>query len=270
LADKISKKDLREPDDFISFTSKAAIWIYDHRGLLISTGLVIVVIILGLFAWRWHLEDATQKASAAFVDAQQIMEARVVARDDADGTSQVDGTYSSEQDKLHAALVGLKAVKENHASSATAVLATYFIGECYWQLGESDKAVAAFEEYLRSVGPTGELAPFAIEGIAATHEDKGELDQAKQQYRRLTEEPFASQRARGLYHLARLEQKEGRGEQAAILFKALMKEFPTTPYAREIQERLSSLPNVPDPVDEPAEGDPAAPAPADDQAGKDG
>ena len=80
MADKISKKDLREPDDFISFTQKAAIWMYDHRGLLISTGLAIVVIILGVFAWRWYIEDATQKASAAFVDAQEIMKARVVAR----------------------------------------------------------------------------------------------------------------------------------------------------------------------------------------------
>ncbi len=245
MADKVSRKELREPDQFHSFTQRAVDWISTNSKMLIGIGLVVIVGILGYFGWRWYVEEATLEASVAFVDAKKALDARVVPKPDADdGTSQADGTYTNEQDKYRAALAGLEEVKKNYSAAETAALATYFIGDCYWQLDEYDQAIAAYEEYLRAEGADGELAPFAVEGIGATLEDKGDLDQAKQQYRRLTEPPFASQRARGLYHLARLEYQQGHAEEAARMFTSLLEEYPDTPFAREIQERLAVLPKV--------------------------
>ncbi len=265
MAEKSSRKDLRQPDEFITFTQRALDWIVTNKMMLIAGGTLVIAIVLAFFGWRWYVESATQKASAAFVQARQIMQARVVPQEGAEETSLADGTYASEDDKLRAALASLESVKKEFSSSATATLATYFIGECHWKLGEYDKAVAAFEEYLRSAGPSGELSAFAVEGIGATLEDQGKFEEAKQQYRRLTEEPFVSQRARGQYHLARMEQKLGNAEQAATMFKELMRDFPDTAYARDIQERLSQLPTVADPAvapeAEPAGGDtPTKPA----------
>ncbi len=265
MAERPSRKQLREPDEFISFTQRAIQWIIDNRKTLIVCGMMVVAAILAISGWGWYLESSAQKASSAFVKAREILEARVVPPEE-EGDIPPDGTYVSEEAKYRAALESLEEAKKAHSSAATATLVTYFIGECHWKLGEHDKAVAAYEEYLRSEGPSGELAPFVIEGIAATLEDKGEYDQARQQYRRLTEEPFASQRARGLYHLARMEQKLGNEEEAVRQFKALVKEYPDTPYIREIQDRLSLLPEV-EVLPEDA-GDEEAPEAGKDESGK--
>ena len=258
MADKVSaktRKELREPDQFHSFTQRVVEWISAKSKVLIGAGVVIVAAILGFYGWQWHLESATQEASAAFVDAKKALDAPVRPQDGAEGTSQADGSYTSAEDKYRAALTGLEQVKANYSASSTASLATYFIGESHWQLDEYDLAIAAFESYLKTEGAEGELAPFAVEGIAATLEDKGDFDQAKLHYKRLTEPPFESQRARGLYHLARMEQKLGNAEQAARLFNGLLEEFPDTGFGREIQERLAVLPKVETPR---AEAEPEA------------
>lgn len=261
MAEKSSRKDLREPDQFHSFTQRAIDWISARSKLLIACGLVVIAGILGYYGWNWYVEEATLEASVAFVEAKEALDAPVVPKPDGDGTSQADGTYTNEQDKYRAALAGLEQVKKNYSAAETASLATYFIGDCFWQLDEYDQAVGAYEEYLRAEGVDGELSPFAVEGIGATLEDKGDLDQAKQQYKRLTEPPFESQRARGLYHLARLEYKQGHAEEAARLFTSLLDEYPDTPFAREIQERLAVLPKVemPKPEADQPEGE-GAPA----------
>lgn len=254
MAEKMSRKELREPDQFHSFTQRAIELISARSKILISTGVVVIVAILAFFGWQWYVESATQEASSAFEAAKKALEAPVVPQADGEGTSQADGSFTNESDKYRAALAGLELVKQNYAASATASLATYFIGESHSQLDEYDQAIVAFEAYLKAEGADGELAPFAVEGIAATLEDKGDIDQAKQHYKRLTEPPFESQRARGLYHLARMEHKLGNAEQAARLFTSLLDEYPDTPFAREIQERLAVLPKVETP---PAEADTA-------------
>lgn len=246
VAEKISRKKLREPDEFVSFTQRALGWLYDKRSLLITAGLIVIAIVLGFFGWRWYVEEATLEASSAFVDAREILDAPVASSSDPAeaGTSQADGSYPSEQDKLRAALAALEQVQQNYGTSQTASLAAYFIGECHWRLGEYDQAIAAFERYLEAAGAGGELSAFAVEGIAASLENKGEYAQAKKHYQRLTEPPFESQRARALYHMARMEQALGDEQAAARKLRELLDEFPQTPYRREAETRLSLLPPV--------------------------
>jgi tetratricopeptide (TPR) repeat protein len=254
VAEKISRKKLREPDEFVTFTQRALGWLYDNRTMLIAAGLIVIAVILGFFGWRWYVEEATLEASSAFVDARDILDAPVAKSADPSeaGTSQADGSYPSEQDKLRAALAALDQVQQNYGSSQTASLAAYFIGESHWRLGEYDQAIAAFERYLESEGADGELAAFAVEGIAASLENKGEYAQAKKHYQRLTEPPFENQRARALYHLARMEQALGDEQAAAGKFRELLDEFPQTPFRREAETRLSLLPPVEAPADDEA------------------
>ena len=241
MAKKVSRKELKEPDEFLSFTVRALRWINAQKVALIVGALALAVVIMGNFAWSWYSLSKEKAASVAFIQAREILDARVIPRDDAAGTSSSDGTFSSEDDKFRAAIAEFEQVAKSHSNSATAALATYYVAEYSHRTGEYDKAIENFKNYLKVEGPTGELSVFAVEGIAASLEAQGKGDQAAQQYRRLTESPFDMQPDRGLFHVARLEQKAGRTDEAVRLFNEIVEKYPKTTYMRDIQDRLSVL-----------------------------
>jgi tetratricopeptide (TPR) repeat protein len=241
LAKKVSRKELKEPDEFLSFTVRALKWINEQKVVLIVGALAVVVVILGMYGWRWYALSKERAASVDFIKAREILDARVIPRDDAAGTSSSDGSFASEDDKFRAAIAEFEMVSKSHSNSATAALATYYVAEYSRRTGDYDKAIENFKSYLKSEGPAGELAAFAVEGIAAALEAQGKDDQAAQQYKRLTESPFDMQPDRGLFHVARLEQKAGRTAEAKRLYNEIVEKYPKTNYMRDIQDRLSLL-----------------------------
>ena len=102
MADKTSRKNLKEPDDFISFTQQGMQWVQENRNLLIGATAIVLVAVVAMFGFRWYTLSA-EKGSDAFVQAREILDAKVVAGDDA-GTSRTDGSYATEEDKLKAAV----------------------------------------------------------------------------------------------------------------------------------------------------------------------
>jgi tetratricopeptide (TPR) repeat protein len=258
LSEKIHRKDLKEPDEFVSATGRMMNWLAAHRLLVIGSIVVAAGAVLAVIGMLSHLESKAMEASRAFVDSFKILNARVVERADADETTQADGTYGSERDKLKAALGAMEAMAKAHGGSPAADLAAFFVAEEKRRLGELDQAIAGFEAYLRTQGLRAVMAPFAVEGLGAALEQQGKLEEARAQYLRLTEEGFAGHKDRGLYHLARLEQKAGNHAQAADRFRAILDEFPQSLFSEEIQHRLAVLPEPTRPKPEKADGQESA------------
>ncbi|MBN2498789.1 MAG: tetratricopeptide repeat protein [Deltaproteobacteria bacterium] len=247
MADKMTRKQLKQPDEFVSFFQRSVTWLDENKILVTTLVLACALVVVGVFGFRWYFEAAEEKASMAFMSAHKIYTAKVTPNPEADeSATQADGTYPSEEAKYRAALDAFEGVRKLHSGSKTSSLATYFIAECQRRLGMHAEAVESFEAYLREEGPKAPLAPFAIEGIGATLESQGELDKARKHYRRLTEKPFEHNDDRGLYHLARLEQKSGNGQKAAALFAEILQKHPDSPLLQDVQDRLSMLPEVPE------------------------
>jgi len=244
LTEKTPRSDL-ESDEFISLGQRAIVWIKAQKVPLIIGTVALLLVVFGLMGLRWYRQNREMAASKAFVAARQILNARVVERAGAEETTQADGTFSSEQDKYRAALAEFDKVSGNFSGTGVALLARYFAAECHRLLGEHDKAKELFDQYLAEAGPEGELSAFAIEGLGALLEEQNKIEDARAQYRRLTEPPFEFARDRGLYHMARLTQKSGDLAEAARMFAEILEKHPKTMFAQEINGRLSQLPKPP-------------------------
>ncbi len=241
MAKKLSRKDLKEPDEFIGFTTRAMGWISEQKIVLIIGASALALVILGSYGFRWYNNSKEEKASIDFIEAKKILDARVAGEGIEPGSDQQEGSYASNDAKYKAALEAFEKVRKNHPSARTANLATYFIGDIQSHLGEYEKASESFKDYLKEEGETGELSAFALEGIAASLEAQGKDADAIEQYRRLTKPPFDIQPDRGLYHVARIEQKMGKTSEAIAHYKEILEKYPQTSYRREIQQRLDNL-----------------------------
>jgi len=243
LATKTSRKELKEPDEFITLTHRILQWLYQQRVPLLLGVAALILVIVGVVGWNWYVHSAEMKASQSFIEAYEILDARVAPGEE--GTTSADGSYASEQDKYRAAIEALEQVRKNHASTSTADLATYFIGESHRRLGEHQKAIEHLEAYLKETGAGGELAVFALEGIGLSYEALGRSEEAVKRFRRLTEPPFDREPDRGLYHLARLEHKSGKAQEAARMFREIVEKYPGSVFLPEIESRLELLPKLP-------------------------
>jgi len=265
LAKKISRKDLKEPDEFISITTRAIGWVSAQKIALIVGASTLALVALGAYGFRWYSQSKEENASVDFISAKRILDARVAGELVEPGSPQEEGSYASNEAKHKAALEAFAEVRKKHPSARTASLAVYFTGEIHSRLGEYDEARKSFMEYLTTEGESGELSAFALEGMAASLEAQGKDADAIEQYRRLTKPPFDMQPDRGLYHVARMEQKTGKTTEAIGHFKEILDKYPQTSFRREIQQRLDSLPDTPkappvkaDEKPEPSQTKPAA------------
>jgi tetratricopeptide (TPR) repeat protein len=242
LVDKISRKDLKKPDEFFSLTKKIVTWLIEQRTALIVGAAALVVVIFTVFGWRWYSESKEKEASRLLVEAQKILLTQQNQRGENNTSAPGVDSTKSEEEKYRAAITGFEKVRKEFPNTDTATLAILYIGLYSQKLGDTDTAMEAYQEYLSHEGLKGVLASTAVEGIASSYESKQMTAQAIENYKRLCQPPLEAECDRGLYNLGRLEQAAGKLQEAADQFKSILEKYPNTQFRQDIQERLIMLP----------------------------
>ncbi len=242
MTDKISRKDLKKPDELVSLTKTLVAWLVEQRMALILGTAALAVVIIAVFGWRWYSESNEKEASRLFMEARKLTFTQQNSGGEPKDNSSGADSAQSEEEKYRAAITGFEKVRQEFPSTDTAAIATLYIGLYSQKLGEPDKAIEAYKKYLASEGFEGVLASAAVEGMASCYESKGMTAEAIENYKRLCQPPLESECDRGRYHLACLDQAAGKLQEAADQFKSILDKYPNTQFSQDIQERLIMLP----------------------------
>ncbi|RME26992.1 MAG: hypothetical protein D6806_05345 [Deltaproteobacteria bacterium] len=240
MADKVSKKELKQPDEFVSLATRTYKWIQSNWKLIVATGVAVVLAVVAVQVFQYVRQRKEGQASALFVEAKKVLDSPVSS---AGEDQSKPGSYSSEKEKLSAALELMEKVVKDHDGTRTADLARYYIGEINMRLGNHEKARKAFERYLAEAGDDADFAPFAVEGLGLAYEAEGKLEEARKHFEKLTKPPFDLQPDRGLYHLARIAHQKGDEGKAKELLEKLLDEYPDSIFRTEAENRLELLKN---------------------------
>lgn len=154
--------------------------------------------------------------------------------------------------------------------------ATYLLGESAYQAENYDKAKAAFERVLTEFSDSG-YAPDAEEGLGYILENKGENENAIQQYGDIKKKwPTSFTARRQSFNIARCQVKLERLSEAVSSYQDQVSSFPDSETAKEAQSELAKLKDAhpelfPAPTTAaasiPVTGQPTAAAPAEPPAG---
>lgn len=66
---RITRKDIRKPDKFITFTTRVLEFSEEHRGKIILALVFVVAVALGLWGWNLHQSKQNRLASQAYATA---------------------------------------------------------------------------------------------------------------------------------------------------------------------------------------------------------
>jgi tetratricopeptide (TPR) repeat protein len=155
-ANRMTKQQLRH-DSFVEGTARATAFLQENFMAVLVGIAVVAIVVLGSIWW-------SQSRERSSVQASQLM-------------FKASNQYSAAQ--YGDALLVLDDLKSRYGGTSEGRDAFYLSGACHLALGESDPALADFDEYL-DLKPKGLYAESAKLGGALAMESRGDLEPAAQ------------------------------------------------------------------------------------------
>jgi hypothetical protein len=211
-------------------------WAKKNKALVRNVSVGAFVAAAGVLGYVWYEHHHEAEASVLLAKAVADERGRIGdpdAEEDADRPHDPTPIFKTNEDRQAAALQGYRAVESKYHGTGAAILARLSEGSLLLDKEDPDGALAAFGDV--SASPLAkadvEVRGRALEGMGFAYElkadaqsgdaAKGLLDQAAKQYRTLENTDVVGFNELGMYHQARVLQKEGDTAQAIDLLKKL-------------------------------------------------
>ena len=239
------KKQLRrqiKQDELITGVQQATHWVRLHGHALRVGGLVVVVVAALAAAGFYFQTSRAREAGEALAAALKIYEAPVAGEPPADPNAAPGPSYPSAEEKFKKAAAAFDGVGRRYASSASGQRARYFAGLCRMQLGQYDAAETTLNE-VAAIKNGDVLAPaLARLALADLQRRRGALDKAVDAYRKLTEDAtLPLPRDYALMQLGATLEEAHRASEARDVYRRLSEEFPASIYASDARQRAEYL-----------------------------
>ncbi len=220
LAQRVKKQ-----DDLITTYDNAVVWYETNKKLLTNVGIAIAILIAVGWFYINNSRTSNEKAANEF--------AKVFSYYD-------NGQYQLAINGLPEKNVrGLQAIVNDYGSSHYGNLAQFYLANSYYNTGEYDKALKAFED---ADVDAPILEASRIAGIAACYEVKGNFADAAKYFEKAGKSNANDPNtAEYLSNAARNFAKTGNKEQAIELYKLIKKEHSSSAAARDAERYLDEL-----------------------------
>jgi TolA-binding protein len=261
VAEKLSRKELKQPDAFMKAGSVARSWFQENvRTVVIVAAVERLQPLVGVTADYLH-DRSEEEASRDLGERLKALERPI---SETATTTGDDAPFKSAQERDEAVAKSMDELRAKHGGTRAARTAVLIAGDAQLRLKKYDEAMKGFAEYAKDAHPDEPLRAAALEGQGYAHEGKGELDQALAAYEGLERENKSDFLAgMGLYHRGRILTLQNKKEDAAKTFTDLAAAHPGSQAAKLAQERLGELKAQGVAIPEPPAPKPAAGAGAD-------
>ena len=207
---------------------------------------LVVVAIAGFFLLRGRTQGDSERLLA---EAMVVMDAQVIPNEPIDPKNPTlpaaamagTGTYTTEAEKLNAAVPKLKAAADAHPDTPAGITARYRMAGALAVLGKHAEASQAYDDVIKRDGEGlyGRMARF---GKAEEQARAGQLDAAIATYKELSERKDADLPMDAiLMQLARAYTAAGKKDEAQKTFTKIVDEHPDSTFAADAREALESF-----------------------------
>jgi tetratricopeptide (TPR) repeat protein len=214
---KIRRKDLKQPDEFMTVAYTVEDFIENHLNKVIS-GVVAALILAAVFFLIYqHTVSVRQKAAEQFYEGFSALNSK---------------DYKSAEQKYDALIA-------EHPSSAAASLARFYLGLAYFNSGDLPHARQSLEEYTQGEAQHS-LRELALMDLGVVYEQMGEYAKAAGTYRQAAA-INGPQANNAQVAVARVLQLAGKRDAAIKAYQDFLKANPYAPQRDTVVQALASL-----------------------------
>ena len=214
---KISRKELKQPDEFQTVFETAALFFELHlTEVLLGAAALLVVVAIAL-SFLYYEAQRGRAASARFDQA----------------LSELQGG------KFEPAEKELSSLAADEPHRAVGRLANLYLANAYLAQKEPAKAREALLRYL-AADDASVFRGAALDDLAVTYEELGDYKQAEATYRQASAIAGPEQ-ARADLGMARMLQKQGKRDEAVAVYRDFLAQHPYAPERTLVMETLAQL-----------------------------
>lgn len=126
--------------------------------------------------------------------------------------------------------------KANKAKSIPVV--QFYIGNCYFNLGDYDNAIRAYNEFINKYKREEEMLPIIYQKLASAYIKEGQTDEAAKTLSTLAQFKNGIFKDTALILEARHYEVIGKPEDAVKKYKELVRDFPSSPWSTEAKIKI--------------------------------
>lgn len=208
---KVTKKKLKEPDEFITFTQKSLLFIAQHRRQMILGGMIFVLIILSILVYRWWEEKKEKEAYLKFTTAVEVYQVALAPYREV------------ELSKFKHILTLFEEVLAKFPNTPSGKLSHLYKGHIHLQLGEFDEAVKEYQTFLKIWRGEKFFKIFAWEGMGYAYEGKRDFEKALNAYQKVLELGEGGPFALANFNIGRCYEKLGKKKEAIESYQSFLK-----------------------------------------------
>ncbi len=219
----IRRKDLRRPDEFVTWSRWALAYAEENRTTLYLVAGAIVVVVAATVAYRAAVASREASAGRAYREAHALLD----------------------QKKYTDAATAFQQVADSYGSTSYAPLARLEAANANLLGGQLDTAATGYQRFLDASPPTTDLRQLALTRLGNVKEQTGAVDDAEHAYTAAADiqGPFAQE---ALLGAARVAEQRGDTTKAKERYEQFLAKYPTSDQRGLVIARLVALGWTPD------------------------
>jgi tetratricopeptide (TPR) repeat protein len=234
---ELSRKQIKQPDQFQVAAGEAASWLTGHRRTAVIAGGALAVVLVMALAVSLHRERRSAGAAALLSEVYRSAGGEISAVP----LPGLPGPFfPTDAARQKAVAQAAEKVLAEYPGTSQAALAALARGDAQLRLGQFDAAAASYQVYLGTARRNDSFRFSALEGLALAAEGKGDVAGALAGWTRLGAE-VPGQADRADLERARLLAASGKIDEARSLLAAFSDTHKASALTGEAAEQLAKL-----------------------------
>lgn len=223
------RKSLKQPDEFITFSSRLLQQVIKHKIKIIGTLSAVVVLVLIITAVNYF----SQKAE----DQSLLMLSTAISRYQAlqNQNGDVDAYFGTKDDLME--------IIETYGNKTGGKLANFFLANCSFAAGEYESSAALYRKATEDFKNVFPFETLAKSSLGYTLAQEGDHEAATEIFEDLATAPVMADEI--LFALSRQYADTGKTELQQETVKKLIETYPESIYTNVLQEKFPALAQQP-------------------------
>ena len=231
MAEKIryTRKDLKEPDEFVSWFGRIVLWSRENRpkflaGILVAIG-IFALVYGGRTYFQWRDDRAAIEIWPYLEQAREMLVAPV-------GAETRDPAALEKE---------ISFLADKHKGSKTALFARYYLGGIAFKRGDYEASAEIYRETIKDIGKDRLMAFLLYTGVGSSLEAKGDYEGAAEAYGKAVEASEFSLRMIAQFDKARALELAGKKDEAIAFYRQIREENPESVQKDLIEVKIARM-----------------------------